>query len=68
MNRIQRYRSVAEGGYLVSLTIVALTTIIGQLSCLEIWPLSAATLTTMIVMAVIDFGGSRRSVPLGIDI
>ena len=56
MTSANRYRAMAEGSFLLSLIIVALTTVVGQFCCLEMWPFSAATLAIMTVMAVIDLG------------
>ena len=66
MNSTNRFQAFAQGGFLASLTVVALTTIVGQLCCLEMWPLSAATLAVMVVMAVIDLNPDR-SITVGAD-
>ena len=67
MNSGNRFQALAQGGFLASLTVVALTTIVGQFCCLEMWPLSAATLAAMVVMAVMDFN-SGRSMTVGADL
>ena len=50
----KRYELVVQGGFLASLLAVALTTVVGHVCCLEIWPLSAMTLALMIVLAIVE--------------
>lgn len=46
---------IAQHSFFACLPLIALITVIGQILCLTTWPLSAATLGGMIVMAVADF-------------
>lgn len=55
-----RSEGLAQVVFLGCLPLIALATVVGQQLCLSIWPLSAATLATMIVLATADFS-SRRS-------
>jgi hypothetical protein len=52
--------------FLACMPLIALATVIGQQLCLMIWPLSAATLAMMIVLATADFS-SRRSAVAAIE-
>ncbi len=54
-----RFEGLVQAGFLVSLSAIGLTTVVGYHECLQMWPLSAAALSVMIVMAVVDFGESR---------
>lgn len=54
-----RYEGLVQRCFLLSLTGVALSTAIGYHTCQQIWSLSAATLASMIIMAVVDFGPER---------
>jgi hypothetical protein len=61
-----RFEGVAQTGFLLSLLTVAMATVMGYHFCLQIWPLSAITLASMIVLAVFDLG-TARSVPIRLD-
>lgn len=50
-----RYEVLAQGCFFLCLVIISLATLVGKICCFEAWQLSAATLATMIVLAVIDF-------------
>ncbi len=52
----RRYAILVQGGFFTSLLAVAITTMIGHVCCLEMWPLSAVTLALMIVLAIADLG------------
>jgi hypothetical protein len=54
-----RYEGLAQLGFLICLPTIAITTVVGYLFCMEMWPLSAITLCLMIVMAVFDLGESN---------
>ena len=55
--RTSGYRQALALGSFFSFTfLIAFLTIVGEVLCLELWPLSAATLGAMIVTAVVDFG------------
>ena len=56
-----RYEALVQGGFFTSLLAVAMTTVIGHLCCLEMWPFSAVTLSLMIVLAIVELGGSEAS-------
>ena len=60
----QRYEVFVQGGYFTALLAVAVTTVVGHLCCLEIWPLSAVTLAVMIVLAIADLGIESDAFPL----
>ncbi|TWU27530.1 hypothetical protein [Bythopirellula polymerisocia] len=49
-------QALAQSGFFACLPLIALLTILGQVYCLDMWPLSAGTLGAMIVTAVVDFG------------
>lgn len=49
-------QAFAQSGFYASLPLIAMITILGQVYCLDMWPLSAGTLGAMIVTAVVDFG------------
>lgn len=49
-------QALAQSGFFASLPLIALITILGQIYCLDMWPLSAGTLGAMIVTVVVDFG------------
>ncbi len=49
-------QTLAQSGFFACLPLIALITILGQVYCLDMWPLSAGTLGIMIVTAVVDFG------------
>ena len=51
-------QTLAQSSFFACLPIIALLTIVGQIYCLDMWPLSAGTLGAMIVTAVVDFGPS----------
>lgn len=60
-NETSGYRQrIAQHGFFACLPLVAVMTVVGQLLCLTTWPLSAATLGVMIVMAVVDFEPSAK--------
>jgi len=50
-----RFEGLVQAGFLVCLIAVGLTTVIGYHDCLQMWPLSAVTLSAMIVTSVVDF-------------
>ena len=52
----RRGEGIIQLGFLACLPIIAMATVVGQQMCLTLWPLSAATLAVMIVMAIADFG------------
>jgi len=56
MVRMHAGKLFAQLGFFMSLLAVAMTTVVGHLCCLEMWPLSAVTLALMIVLAIVDFG------------
>ena len=55
----RRFELFVQGGFFTSLLAVAMTTVIGQICCLEMWPLSAVTLALMIVLPLVDWGTSH---------
>jgi len=57
----RRYEVLVQGGFFASLLAVAMTTVVGQLYCLEMWPLSAGTLALMVVLAIADLGAAEPS-------
>jgi hypothetical protein len=57
-----RFEGLLQAGFLVSLTAIGLTTVVGYHDCWQMWPVSAVTLAVMIVLSVVDFG-TTRSVP-----
>jgi len=52
----RRYELLVQSGFFTSLLAVAVTTVIGHVCCLRMWPLSAVTLALMIVLAISDLG------------
>lgn len=54
----KRFELFLKGGFFTSLLAVAVTTVIGHVCCLEMWPLSAVTLALMIVLAIADLGAA----------
>jgi len=54
----RRFELFVQGGFFTSLLAVAITTVIGHICCLEMWPLSAVTLALMIVLPLVDWGTS----------
>ncbi len=58
MHEGRRYEALAQGGFFTSLLAVAVTIVVGQLCCLEMWPWSAVTLAIMIVLAIVDLGSA----------
>jgi len=54
-----RFEGLVQTGFLVCLTAIGLTTVVGYHDCLQMWPLSAVTLALMIVVAVVDFSATR---------
>lgn len=56
-------QALAEGSFFALLPLIALLTILGEVFCMTLWPLSAATLGAMIVTAVVDFGTSNEGEP-----
>ncbi len=58
----QRYELLVQGGYFTALLAVAAATLVGQVCCLEMWPLSAVTLALMIVLAIADLGVSDSDI------
>lgn len=55
------YELLAQGSFFVAMLAVALTTVVGHFCCQDLWPLSAITLTLMVVFAVVDFGTSETN-------
>jgi hypothetical protein len=53
-----------QGGYLLGLACVAVATLAGEQFSWPLWTLSAATLSTMIVIAVADFRSPQHE-PVG---
>lgn len=62
MHAGRRYELFAQGGFFTALLAVAVTTVIGHLCCLTIWPLSAVTLAVMVVLAIGDLGTHESQV------
>lgn len=60
MHAGRRREGLAQIVFLFCLPLIALATVVGQHLCLTMWPLSAATLAVMIVLATADLS-SRRS-------
>jgi hypothetical protein len=58
----RRSEGLAQVVFLACMPLIALATVIGQQLCLTIWPLSAATLAMMIVLATADFSSRRSAV------
>lgn len=56
----RRYETLVQGSFFTSLLAVAMTTVVGHLCCLEMWPVSAVTLSLMIVLAIVELGGSNE--------
>jgi len=50
-----RLDALTQVSFLFCLLVISLTTLVGHVCCFELWHLSAATLATMILMAVVDF-------------
>ncbi|MCH2115877.1 MAG: hypothetical protein MK171_13330 [Pirellulales bacterium] len=50
-----RFEGLTKACFFFCLFGVSLTTLVGQVCCFELWHLSAATLVTMILLAVVDF-------------
>ena len=50
----RRFEALVQGGFFTALLAMAITTVIGQLCCLQMWPMSAITLALMIVLAIVD--------------
>ncbi len=61
MHAGRRNEGLAQLVFLACLPGIALTTVVGQQLCLTIWPLSAATLAVMIVLATADFSPRRSA-------
>ncbi len=59
MHLASRFEGLIQCAFLVSLTMIGLSTVIGYYECLEMWPVSAVTLSLMIVMAIVDFDSNR---------
>jgi len=57
-----RRELLAHASFFACLVLIALATIVGHVFCLAIWPLSAATLVTMIVTATADFGHRQTAI------
>ncbi len=57
----RRYGILVQSGFFALLLAVSATTLIGHVYCLEMWPLSAVTLTLMIVLAIVDLGSEDSS-------
>ena len=55
----RRSEGLAQVVFLACLPVIALATVVGQQLCLAVWPLSAATLAVMIVMATADLSPRR---------
>jgi len=52
----RRYELFVQGSFFTLLLAVAVTTVVGHVYCLEMWPLSAVTLALMIVLAIVELG------------
>jgi hypothetical protein len=57
----RRREGLAQLGFFACLPLVASATIVGQQMCLTGWPLSAATLAVMIVLATADLSPRGES-------
>ena len=57
----RRSEGLAQLAFFACMPVVALATVVGQQLCLTIWPLSAATLAVMIVLATADFSPRRSA-------
>ncbi len=57
----RRSEGLAQLVFLACMPMIALATVVGQQLCLTIWPLSAATLAVMIVLATADFSPRRSA-------
>ena len=55
------YELLAQGSFFVAMLAVAITTVIGHLCCQSLWPLSAITLTLMVILAVVELGTAEAS-------
>ena len=58
----RRYEILVQGGFFTLLVAVAITTVVGHVCCLEMWPLSAVTLALMIVLAIADLGTAETDI------
>jgi hypothetical protein len=67
MHSGRRSEGLAQFMFLACMPVIALATVVGQQLCLMIWPLSAATLAVMIVLATADFS-SRRSAMAALEV
>ncbi len=56
MHTGKRFEALMQVGFFTCLVAVSLTTVVGHFCCLHMWPLSALTLASMIVLAIVDFG------------
>jgi len=61
-----RFEGLVQSSFLVCLMAVALATVIGYYDCFQMWPLSAITLSLMIVFSVLDFN-TGRSLPANLE-
>ncbi len=57
----RRSEGLAQLVFLACMPVIALATVVGQQLCLAVWPLSAATLAVMIVLAIADFSPRRSA-------
>lgn len=57
----RRREGLAQLGFFACLPLVASATIVGQQMCLAGWPLSAATLAAMIVLATAELNPPSES-------
>jgi len=57
-----RFEGLLQVGFLVCLTAIGMITVLAYYDCLQMWPLSAMTLSLMIVTSVVDFE-TTRSLP-----
>ncbi|MCG8448054.1 MAG: hypothetical protein MI725_00555 [Pirellulales bacterium] len=61
MNSGSRFEVLTHACFFICLLAVSLTTLVGHVCRFEMWHLSAATLATMIVLAVVDFRLDRTA-------
>ena len=61
-----RFEGLLQGGFLVSLLAIGLSTVVGYNDCMQMWPFSAATLALMIILAVFDYG-SDPTMPANLE-
>jgi len=54
----KHYELFVQTSFFLSLLAVSAATAVGHVCCLEMWPLSALTLSVMIVLPMVDWGTS----------